>query len=89
MQQLDIFTHTCDEPLPSAKKRVGRPNKITPKLVFDVIDDINKNIKNKKIIQKHGITERTFFRIKKGEYDHLLEQALETEVEEFSLCLSD
>ena len=65
MKQLDIFTNAEAEPSP--KKSVGRPSKINPKLVFDVIDDINKKLKNKKIIQKHDISERTFFRIKKGD----------------------
>lgn len=87
MKQLDIFTNTEVEHTP--KKSVGRPSKVHPKLVFNVTDDINNNVKNKKIIQKYNISERTFFRIKKGDYNHLLKQALEAEVEDFSLCLSD
>lgn len=86
MKQLDIFADT--ESKPSPKRRVGRPTTITPKLVFDIIDDINKNMSNKKIIKKYGTNERTFFRIKKGSYNYLLKEAFETEIEEFSLEVS-
>jgi hypothetical protein len=87
MKQLDIFAET--ESKPSPKRSVGRPSTITPKLVLDITDDINKNLPNKKIIKKHNINERTFFRIKKGFYNHLLAKAFESEVEEFSLAISN
>jgi len=86
MKQLDIFAYIEEAPKP--KRRVGRPNKITPTLVLSVVDNIKKKHKNITIIKNHGITERTFFRIKKGEYNHLLEKALEAEVDDFSLALN-
>ncbi|WP_191092477.1 hypothetical protein [Francisella sp. XLW-1] len=45
----------------------------------------SKGFKNKKIISKHNITERTFFRIKKGGYDYLFKKALAEKVNDFSL----
>lgn len=81
MTQLDLFGNTQEKP----KRKVGRPTTITADIVFKVKDDINKGLKNKQIISKQNITERTFFRIKKGKYDYLFKKALENTVNEFSL----
>lgn len=87
MEQLDIFGATPVEP----KRKIGRPPKILKEVVFAVIDDINKQssnnkkLTNKVIIQKHNISERTFFRIKNGHYDNLFKKALSESVQDFSL----
>jgi hypothetical protein len=87
MQQLNIFnTHNLK---PSVKRKIGRPNKITPEIVFNVFDALKRRKPNKSIISKYQLTERTFFRIKKGHYNHLLKQYLNESVNDFSLCLSD
>lgn len=85
MKQLDLFgdIEVKDKP----KRKVGRPASITADIVFKVKDDINKGLKNKHIISKHKITERTFFRIKKGRYDYLFQKALADKVDDFSLDL--
>ncbi|WP_200169709.1 helix-turn-helix domain-containing protein [Francisella philomiragia] len=78
------------------KKRIGRPSEISEELVFAVIDDIkkqskNKKLTNKKIIEKHNISERTFYRIKAGDkkYQQQFESAVQKESKEFSLALSE
>ncbi|WP_150464711.1 hypothetical protein [Francisella sp. XLW-1] len=58
------------------KRKIGRPSEISEELVFAVIDDIkkqskNKKLTNKKIIEKHKISERTFYRIKAGDKKYL------------------
>lgn len=87
MQQLNLF----DTPnlKPPVKIKLGRPNKVTPEIVFNVVDAIKRNKSNKNIISEFNLTERTFFRIKKGEYTHLLVEALEDASNEFSLSLSE
>ena len=87
MQQLKLFDTSNLKP--SVKRKVGRPNKVTPKIVFDVTDALKYCKSNKYIISHYQLTERTFFRIKKGEYNHLLKQYLSESVNDFSLCLSD
>lgn len=63
----------------------GRPHTITPKTVFDVLESIKSKKANKQIIQQLKISERTFFRIKKGDYEHLLKKHLDNELDNFSL----
>jgi len=87
MQQLNLFD--ISNLKPSVKRKVGRPNKVTPKIVFDVIDALKRHKSNKYIISHYQLTERTFFRIKKGHYSHLLEQYINESVNDFSLVLSD
>ena len=87
MKQINLFDTPNLKPV--VKRKVGRPNKVTPKIVFDVTDAINRRKSNKYIISHYQLTERTFFRIKKGEYNHLLKQYLNESVNDFSLCLSD
>lgn len=81
MKQLDLFGDAQEK----SKRKVGRPTSITKDKVYKVKDDINKGLKNKTIISKHNITERTFYRIKKGNYDYLFEKALADKVDDFSL----
>jgi hypothetical protein len=81
MKQLTLFNNLEEK----QKKRVGRPTSITADQVFKIKDDINNGIKNKVIISKHNITERSFFRIKKGDYDYLFEKALDDKIDDFSL----
>ncbi|MRN60420.1 helix-turn-helix domain-containing protein, partial [Brucella sp. 09RB8918] len=65
-------------------------------VVFAVIDGIkkqlkNKKITNKKIIESHNISERTFYRIKAGDKKYLkqFEAAVQKESKEFFLALSE
>ncbi|BCD92288.1 hypothetical protein fh0823_24270 [Francisella halioticida] len=81
MKQLNLFDNLEEK----QKIKVGRPTTITADTIFKVKDDINKGLKNKAIILKHNITERTFFRIKKGDYDYLFEKALNDKIDDFSL----
>jgi hypothetical protein len=84
MKQLFLF----DEPIKQQKapqKKQGRPHTLTPKKVFDVLESIKGKKSNSSIIRKYNLSERTFFRIKKGEYDHLLKKYLDQHLENFSL----
>ncbi|ASG68915.1 hypothetical protein fh0823_23230 [Francisella halioticida] len=92
--QLDLFTH--EEVKLKPRRNPGRPSKITEEKVFAVMNDINKQSSNKKltnkiIIQKHNISERTFYRIKSGDKKYLeqFNLAVQKESEEFSLILSE
>lgn len=85
MKQLNLFDKTESKNKP--KRKVGRPLKLSPDTVYQVIDDINKKLKNKFIIQKNNISESTFYRIKRGEYDHLFKEAVADKIEDFSLDL--
>lgn len=87
MNQLDLFRDKSQSK--PKKRRVGRPNKLTPKLVFNVIKDIKSGKRNKKIIEKYKLNERTFFRIKSGFYNNLLKEAVEESSQYFSLELSE
>ena len=82
MEQLQLF-----EDQPSSKKR----REITPELVLEVTEAIKKNKKlnNIQLIESLGIARRTFYKIKSGYYQHLLEQALEKSVDSFDLELTD
>ena len=84
MQQLFLFDGT-DNQSKTTQSKQGRPNTITPKTVFDVLESIKIKKANKQIIQQFKISERTFFRIKKGDYDHLLKKYLDEHLENFSL----
>jgi hypothetical protein len=48
MQQLNYF----DTPnlKPSVKRKIGRPNRVTPKIVFDVVGALNRHRSNKYMI---------------------------------------
>ena len=83
MKQLNFFG---DIEIEKTKIKVGRPASISSETVFNVTDDINKGIKNKTIIKKYSITERTFFRIKKGDYNYLFKKAIDDNAKEFSLA---
>ena len=69
----------------SDTKKQGRPHTITPEIVFDVVESLKSKKSNQYIISKFKISERTFFRIKKGGYDHLLKKYLYNELDNFSL----
>jgi len=84
MQQLFLFDDTVNQSKATQSKQ-GRPNTITPKTVFDVLESIKSKKDNKQIIQQFKISERTFFRIKKGEYNHLLKKYLDNELDNFIL----
>ncbi|MGQ4004782.1 hypothetical protein QIW57_08495 [Francisellaceae bacterium CB52] len=84
MQQLFLFDDTVNQSKATQSKQ-SRPNTITPKTVFDVLESIKSKKANKQIIQQFKISERTFFRIKKGEYNHLLKKYLDNELDNFSL----
>lgn len=87
MQQLFLF-----DDLPTQQKtthsKQGRPHTITPKTVFDVLESIKSKKSNKSIIKKYNLSERTFFRIKKGDYTHLLKKHLDDELDNFNLEIS-
>lgn len=84
MQQLFLFDEIVKQSKTPQSKQ-GRPNTITPKIVFDVLESLKSKKTNKQIIQQLKISERTFFRIKKSEYDHLLKKNLNDNLENFSL----
>lgn len=94
MQQLNLFTDYLENKI---HKRVpGRPSQITEEQVFAVMEDIkkqskNKKLTNKKIIEKHLISERTFYRIKSGDKKYLdqFQKAIHKESQEFTLALTD
>lgn len=81
MNQLDIFTY----------KPKKSNQKVTPELVLAVVEAIknNKKLSNKDLIEKLQISRRTYYRIKSGDYDHLLQKAVEESVDTFSLELTD
>ena len=92
--QLDLFTN--DIVKPKTNQKPGRPSQITEEQVFAVMEDIkkqskNKKLTNKKIIEKHAISERTFYRIKSGDKKYLeqFHKALHKESQEFTLALTD
>ena len=88
MKQLFFF----DEPVKQQKtpvNKLGRPHTLAPKKVFRVLESIKKQISNKEIIKTFNLSERSFFRIKKGDYDHLLKQYLDEELQNFSLDFTD
>ena len=86
MQQLKFFDDSSEK---QSQRKAGRPCSITAEVVFAVKDDIKKGLKNAKIICKYKISERSFYRIKKGEYDNLFEKALENEIDKFELDFCD
>ena len=79
-----------------SKKVPVRPSQIGEEQVFAVMEDIknqskNKKLTNKKIIEKHVISERTFYRIKSGDKKYLeqFHKALHKESQEFTLALTN
>lgn len=80
IKQLDLFNK-----IDKSNNTVGRPKKINKKIVFKVIEDIKKGLKNDSIIKKYGLKRRTFFRIKSGEYQKDLEEYLNEVSENFTL----
>lgn len=84
MKQLFLFDATVKQQKPTQKKR-GRPHTLTPKIVFCVVEELKTAKSNSYIIKKYNLSERTFFRIKKGDYDHLLKKYLDEQLENFSL----
>ena len=80
--QLDLFNDSKES------KKAGRPPQIAKEIVFAVKDDLNRGLSNKSIIKKHYIKERTFFRIKKGDYDNLFKEAIKSSVNDFELELT-
>jgi len=93
MKQLDLFTSDVESNI--LKKVPGRPSQITEEKVFAIMEDIKSQLKskkltNKKIIAKHGISERTFYRIKSGDKKYLkqFQKALHKESQEFTLALT-
>jgi len=88
MKQLDIFT--LQESELKIKLPPGRPTLLTSDLVLLIIEDIKKKkMSNIAIMQKHNVKQRTFYRIRKGDYSHLLQEAIEISVDNFSLQLTD
>jgi hypothetical protein len=80
--QLDLFNDSKES------KKAGRPPQIAKEIVFAVKDDLNRGLSNKSIIKKHDIKERTFFRIKKGDYDNLFKEAIKSSINDFELELT-
>lgn len=87
MEQLSFF-QALDNKTTSATKKTITRQAITPKIVFMVLESIKMKKANKHIIQKFNLSDRTFFRIKKGEYNHLLKKYLDEHLENFSLDCS-
>ena len=91
--QLDLFSR---QEYIKPKKNPGRPSEISKEKVFAIMNDINskssvRKLTNKKIIEKHGISERSFYRIKSGDKKYLSQfnNALKRESQEFALSLTD
>ena len=80
--QLDLFNDSKES------KKAGRPPQIAKEIVFAVKDELKRGLSNKLIIKKHDIKERTFFRIKKGDYDNLFKEAIKSSVNDFELKLT-
>ena len=55
-------------------KKFGRPSKINKETVASVKKAIDKRVTISRIKLFHDISQVTYYRIKKGEYDHLLEK---------------
>ena len=83
IKQLDLFDYV------SKPKKAGRPSKIDKEKIFAVKDDLNKGLSNKAIMKKNNIKERTFFRIKKGDYDDLFKNAIKASADNFELVLTE
>jgi len=85
MKQLDLFNFEV-----AKSKSVGRPNVISTKQALSIITEIRKSkFTNVEIMKKHNLKPRTFYRLKKGNYNHLLDEAISEAVDEFSLELTD
>ncbi|KEI35405.1 putative recombinase, resolvase family [Francisella sp. W12-1067] len=54
-------------------KRLGRKMSISPETIKEVKDDITSSLTVANIMKKHQISNGTFYRIKNGQYDSLLE----------------
>ncbi|QIV95713.1 recombinase family protein [Allofrancisella inopinata] len=54
-------------------KRLGRKMSISPETIKEVKDDITSSLTVANIMKKHRISNGTFYRIKNGQYDSLLE----------------
>lgn len=80
--QLDLFNDSKES------KKAGRPPQIAKEIVFAVKDDLKRCLSNKSIIKNNDIKERTFFRIKKGDYDNLFKEAIKSSVNDFELELT-
>jgi len=87
MKQLFLFDET-DKQQKRPSKKQGRPHTLTPKKVFCVVEELKTQKSNQSIIKKYNLSERTFFRIKKGDYDDLLKKYLDEHIENFSLDFS-
>jgi hypothetical protein len=81
--QLDLFDYVLKP------KKAGRPSKIDKEKIFAVKDNLNKGLTNKSIMKKNNIKERTFFRIKKGDYDDLFKDAIKASADDFELVLTE
>jgi len=69
----------------STQKKQGRPHTLTPKKVFCVVEATKMQKSNSDIIKEYNLSERTFYRIKKGDYDHLIKKYLDEHIENFIL----
>ena len=87
MKQLFLFGDEVKQQKPTQKKQ-GRRHTLTPKKVFLVVEALKTQKSNSSIIKKYNLSERTFFRIKKGDYDRLLKKYLDEHIENFSLDFS-
>lgn len=56
-------------------KKLGRKRSISTVTIKSVLDDIDSNLTISKILKKNSISNGTFYRIKNGEYSHLIDNA--------------
>jgi len=56
-------------------KQLGRKPTITADIVQSVLNCMNDNLPIAKILKSNSISNGTYYRIKKGEYNHLLQQS--------------
>lgn len=57
-------------------KKFGRPSKITKETIIHVKESIEKKISVSRIKTYHDISQVTYYRIKNGDYDHLLKKRM-------------
>lgn len=92
MKQFDLFGGFSKDTNSKIKTgNQGRPKTITPKIVFETKKFLSskKKISNDEIMQILSISKSTFYRIKKGDYDDLFKNFLQSNIQNFSLTQED
>lgn len=88
MQQLNLFNNDIKPHKSTTFKKVGKPKTITSKQVYCTIESIKNKDKTDITLKKCNISRRTYFRIKKGDYNDLLKEYLDNNIDNFYLDFS-